>query len=570
MLAVVAFSCLPTHSRGTRRAWLVAIGALTGLVFAFKQNTGVFLLVALLAFTAWQGDEGRHTPVSRSLRLTQILLLVAVVLLAGWLIHPLADPVVAAYLLLPLAMACFATTGPATVDPHGRSLGGMAAHGRVSGRRRGAGHAALVGRARRCARRSNRPAESVCRLGRPGHPVASAGPPARWRLGVSAGIAVAALLATRLRHRGLVAAAVLCMAAFAACAVLLTGEPGQPAWLVLLQAPGRAAIGWPALLPVACILAGAWQSLRGRPTTATWRLRWLTVAGALTFLIQYPRMDDVHLVWSAGIPLATGAVVLGLLYTRLADRWAVGSFGQVALCAVLIVTPLVTVLPGLDERLRDYIRPSAAGPRLATGQLTTIEADLPQIGGLTVTSQQDATLVATIRFVRANTTPGEPILVYPSSPLIYVAADRPNPTRFAHLYSGIASAEQIQQIITALQQQAVRMIIVSDAELAYWGPPGVNRVSRSLYRAELSRCRAVWGVPHPAARVMPPTMAPCPVQPRTSVQANLSTRSRQRPATGARSPWTSCASPLANQARTWRFSPPCTGPSTRPLPRSVG
>ena len=243
-------------------------------------------------------------------------------------------------------MACFATTGPATVDPHGRSLGAwlrtagflVVGAALVTLPWLGALVVALEGRIDLLKAFVGSVDQGILWQA-----------PVLPRDGAWAcllGFAVAALLATRLRHRGLVAAAVLCMAAFAACAVLLTGEPGQPAWLVLLQAPGRAAIGWPALLPVACILAGAWQSLRGRPTTATWRLRWLTVAGALTFLIQYPRMDDVHLVWSAGIPLATGAVVLGLLYTRLADRWAVGWFGQVALCAVLIVTPLVTVLPG--------------------------------------------------------------------------------------------------------------------------------------------------------------------------------------------------------------------------------
>lgn len=475
VLVVLAFSRLPTHGHSTRRAWFVVIGALTGLVFAFKQNAGAFLLVALLAFTAWQGVDGRNTPVTRSLRLAHVLLLVAVVLLACWLIQPHADPLVAAYLLVPLATACMAVIMPVGVAQGGRSLGAwlrtagflVIGGGLVTVPWLSALLVALDGRIDLLKGFVGSVDQAVL-WHAPVFP-----PDGAWACLL--GFAIAALLAIRVRRRPLLAAAVLCMGAFALCGVLLTGEPSEPSWLALLLAPGRAAIGWPALLPVACILAGAWQSLRGPPTTATWRLRWLTVAGALTFLTQYPRMDDVHLVWSAGIPLATGAVVLGMLHTRLADRWALGSVGQVVLCAVLFVTPLVTVLPGLEERIGDYIRVSTPGLRPATGQPTTIEADLPQIGGLTVTSQQDATLVATIRFVRANTAPGEPVLVYPSSPLIYVAADRPNPTRFAHLYPGIASPAQIQQIITALQQQGVRMIVVSAAELDYWGPPGVNK-----------------------------------------------------------------------------------------------
>jgi hypothetical protein len=476
VLTVLAFSRMPTRDGNARRLRLVAIGGLTGLTFAFKQNAGAFLLLALLAFSAWRGDSGLTTPVTRGLRVVQILLLLAVLLFAAWLIHPLADAIVAAYLIVPLAAAGIAALGPVPVARRGRG---------VTTWLRTAGLLVLGGAL------VSVPWLSALLVALDGRSdllkafVGSVDQTILWHAPVFPrdgawacllGIAIAALLAIRVRRRlPLLAGAVLCMAAFAVCGVLLTGESGEPTWLALLMAPGRAAIGWPALLPVACIVAGAWQSLRRAPTRSTWQLRWLTVAGAFTFLTQYPRMDDVHLVWSAGIALATGAVVLGLLYARLAERWALGSVSQTALCAVLIVTPLLTVLPGVDERVGDWIRPAPAGMRPPTGEPTTVEADLPHIGGLTVTGEQYATLVATIHFVRANTTPGEPILVYPSSPLIYVAADRPNPTRFAHLYPGIASAEQIEQIIATLDQQRVRMVVVSDADLNYWGPPGVNQ-----------------------------------------------------------------------------------------------
>jgi len=476
VLTVLAFSRQPTRDDTARRWWLVAIGALTGAVFALKQNAGAYLLLALLAFSAWQGVSGRAIPVTRGLRLVQILILLAVLLFTSWLIHPLADPVIAAYLIVPLAAAGIAALAGVQVARHGRSLGAWL---------RSVGLLVLGGALVTVPWLSALVVALDGRIDLLKAFVGSVDQAILWhapvlpRDGAGAcllGIAVAALLAIQLRRRPvLLVTAVLCMGIFALCGLLLTGEPGEPIWLALLMAPGRAAMGWPALLPVTCILAGAWQSLRGPPTSATWRLRWLTVAGAFTFLTQYPRMDDVHLVWSAGIALATGAVVLGMLYARLVDRWALGSVGQVALCAVLIATPLVTVLPGLGERVGDYIRPSTVGWRPPTGEPTTIGADLPHIGGLTVTTEQNETLVATIRFVRANTSPGEPIFVYPSAPLIYVAADRPNPTRFAHLYPGIASAEQIEQIIATLDQQRVRMVVVSDADLVYWGPPDVNQ-----------------------------------------------------------------------------------------------
>ena len=51
----------------------------------------------------------------------------------------------------------------------------------------------------------------------------------------------------------------------------------------------------------------------------------------------------------------------------------------------------------------------------------------------------------------ANTRPGEPIFVYPTAPLLYVLADRPNPTRFAHLYPGAASPSELASVIGTLE-----------------------------------------------------------------------------------------------------------------------
>ena len=68
---------------------VVGIGACAALVFAFKQNAGVFLGLALIAFTAWQGITATRGAVTPGLRSIQLVLLGAVLLLRahsrlGW------------------------------------------------------------------------------------------------------------------------------------------------------------------------------------------------------------------------------------------------------------------------------------------------------------------------------------------------------------------------------------------------------------------------------------------------------------------------------------------------------
>jgi hypothetical protein len=100
---------------------------------------------------------------------------------------------------------------------------------------------------------------------------------------------------------------------------------------------------------------------------------------------------------------------------------------------------------------------------------------LPGFDGVQVTGEQAASLVAASIYVRDSTPPGGPIFVYPTSPLVYVMADRTNPTRFAHLYPGAASDVQLHQLMDTLDQLPVRVVIVSDSALLFWGPANQNQ-----------------------------------------------------------------------------------------------
>jgi hypothetical protein len=96
------------------------------------------------------------------------------------------------------------------------------------------------------------------------------------------------------------------------------------------------------------------------------------------------------------------------------------------------------------------------------------------IDGLEAPGQTAEDIAGVVAEVQARTRPGEPIFVYPTSPLLYVLADRPNPTRFDHLNPGAADAAQIQQVIADLQRSNVELIVTSDYWRSAWGPPGAN------------------------------------------------------------------------------------------------
>jgi hypothetical protein len=53
--------------------------------------------------------------------------------------------------------------------------------------------------------------------------------------------------------------------------------------------------------------------------------------------------------------------------------------------------------------------------------------------------------------------------------------ERANPTRYAHLYPGAASAAALDDIMTTLGQLPIRVVIVSATALSFWGPPAANQ-----------------------------------------------------------------------------------------------
>jgi hypothetical protein len=192
-------------------------------------------------------------------------------------------------------------------------------------------------------------------------------------------------------------------------------------------------------IPAACLVAGL-VLLKDR------RVRWHLLAGTCLLATQYPRGDTVHLAWSAPVLLVVGAAFLSRQHLRV-------SLPLVAAAALLC-------LPTLQYRL-ETVR-----------QATTTIVGIPYANSLRVPAQTWSDLLTTAAEIKHRTAPGEPIFAYPSSPLLYVLAERPNPTRFDHLNPGAATPDQIQVVIDALRQ--VRLLVVSDYWRAAWGSPRDN------------------------------------------------------------------------------------------------
>ena len=192
------------------------------------------------------------------------------------------------------------------------------------------------------------------------------------------------------------------------------------------------------LIPLAALIGGFWLLRRDSQP----RVRLYLLGGTALFLTEFPRMDTQHLAWSAPLLLVLGAAAL----ERVPRALAIACVGAT----------LVLVRPTLTSRLA-YM----AGPR-------------SEVAGVSAPAQTASDIQTTVDDIRARTAPDEPVFVYPTSPLLYVLAQRTNPTRFDHLNPGAATPTEIDQIITDLQNTQVRLVVISDFWEAAWGPPGAN------------------------------------------------------------------------------------------------
>jgi hypothetical protein len=195
----------------------------------------------------------------------------------------------------------------------------------------------------------------------------------------------------------------------------------------------------PLILVVATGLWAVWAAWR-RPRWALPALPLLAVS--LAYLLGRP--DEFHL-----IPLAA---VLAIALAA-----AAATEPTKALQIGLIIGLALIALHGLERRWGQLVHPPALAdvPASVADGVQTTAADARDLRGL---------LAAVDRL----SCPGDPILVAPprfdqvtvGNPLLYVLADRTNPTRYDVMQPGIVTTEQVQREMIADRERARPALVV--------------------------------------------------------------------------------------------------------------
>jgi hypothetical protein len=433
-----------------------AAGGAGALAFLFKQNTGAFFVLAAAHFLLIQGNARRWL---------QHLAWIATLLVTFWLVRPYLDVSIALLVISPVVALAIVSLTRTTVAK------GLQDHLQPL-------LAFLAGAV----------AATMCWL----LPllVALDGDIASLRVFVGAveqgniyfppqlptaggwaavALTAAAVLALRL-HRAWFAPLVVASTAGLVSSISLLRLDGEPLLATLLLAPERIGFGIVSLLPPLAALAAAWLVAR-RPEE--WRLTLYALVGVFAHLSQYPRMDTLHLAWSAPMLLALGSYALFRAYESLRPRLHPEcAHPTLVLTGALLCVPIFAALPGI------YLR---AGSIFETSPTTGLPQRIPMltlqrppiVAGIRVSAAMSWQLTDIVDDLRSTTAPAESIFVYPSQPLLYVLADRPNPTRHSHVYPGLPPREE-KAIIAALDHAGVRTAVVSDAWLGFWLAGGGN------------------------------------------------------------------------------------------------
>jgi hypothetical protein len=209
-------------------------------------------------------------------------------------------------------------------------------------------------------------------------------------------------------------------------------------------------------LPLALVLglAGALADGALRFTRAAW---WKLAAGVFALgMLHYllARADAFHTA-----PLA---VMVAILAAWAAPALAVPRALPAAVAATVALASLGYALVEGADRL--WLLARAGGTPL----------DLPVADGVRVPEREARDLEATVGAIQERVPPGDPIYVVPQrsdlvtagNPLLYVLADRPNPTRYDIQAPGVVTSAPVQREIVADLERTRPRIVVRDTSPA--------------------------------------------------------------------------------------------------------
>jgi hypothetical protein len=194
---------------------------------------------------------------------------------------------------------------------------------------------------------------------------------------------------------------------------------------------------------------------------------WLITFGAAMLFLQYPRMDEPHLIFSLPPMMAALAWLLERAESRTHGSFSArpGMGLRAIVFLALVALPLLSTFPVTNWRW-SVLMPPPTGSMLPLPQ-TYVPMENPRADVL-ARPYVGEPLDAVAAELRARTSPGEPIFVFPAAPMIYYLADRPNATRYNHFLPGLATVEDEHKAIREIQERSVRVVVLEPTfELAW-------------------------------------------------------------------------------------------------------
>jgi hypothetical protein len=197
-------------------------------------------------------------------------------------------------------------------------------------------------------------------------------------------------------------------------------------------------------------------------------LAWYLLAGGLTALALYPRIDTTHAMFAGPPLLVVGAWGLALAHRALAGR--ASQVTQALVYISLLIVPIAAVLPHVSWR---YVTIMHADPRSPTPP-PYVDLDLER-AAVKVPEHIAASVRGAVGYVQAGTPPGAPFFAYPVNPLFSFLADRPNPTRFNHFIAGALTPSDLDEVIGDLDRAKPRFVLWDHGGATYFKVDRTNR-----------------------------------------------------------------------------------------------
>jgi len=211
--------------------------------------------------------------------------------------------------------------------------------------------------------------------------------------------------------------------------------------------------------PAVIFSAFAYTSYRwkkGRLVTDDLIIFLMALLGACAYNQVVVRADWPHLLQAVQLPYIIGSCLAWRVYkTSAAGQNPAGRLLAKGSVAALTLVSLLFITHNVNK------------VNLYTGAIGVLGQKEERLNipgaGLYVTKEEAGNLEAMTAYIDSKTSPGEPIQVFPYSPMLYFLAGRKNPMYFDAIFPGTFSGDgEVRSFINGLDNKDIRLIVFQD------------------------------------------------------------------------------------------------------------